>query len=81
TSVLNLLTRDFHSSAPNTKWFTNLTEIPIPVGKVYVSPIGDCFDGLVVSWNIGTSPDSNLVNTMLHHAVRTLRPSEHPVIH
>jgi IMP dehydrogenase/GMP reductase len=80
-AVPNLLNRDFHASAPNTKWLTDLTEIHIPAGKVYVSPIVDCFDGLVVAWNIGTSPDANLVNTMLDHAVRTLRPGEHPVIH
>ncbi|MEY5110928.1 IS3 family transposase, partial [Salmonella enterica subsp. enterica serovar Corvallis] len=66
-AVPNLLNRDFHASAPNTKWLTDLTEIHIPAGKVYVSPIVDCFDGLVVAWNIGTSPDANLVNTMLDH--------------
>lgn len=80
-AVPNLLNRDFHASAPNTKWLTDLTEIHIPAGKVYVSPIVDCFDGLVVAWNIGTSPDANLVNTMLDHAVQTLQPGEQPVIH
>lgn len=80
-AVPNLLNRDFHASVPNTKWLTDLTEIHIPSGKVYVSPIVDCFDGLVVARNIGTSPDANLVNTMLDHAVQTLQPGEHPVIH
>ena len=36
---------------------------------------------MVVAWNIGTSPDANLVNTMLDHAVRTLQPVEYPLIH
>lgn len=80
-AVPNLLNRDFHASVPNTKWLTDLTEIHIPAGKVYVSPIVDCFDGLVVAWNIGTRPDANLVNTMLDHAVQTLQPGEHPIIH
>ena len=80
-AVPNLLNRDFHARAPNTKWLTDLTEIHIPAGKVYVSPIVDCFDGLVVAWAIGTRPDANLVNTMLDHAVQTLQPDEHPVIH
>ncbi|MFE1574382.1 hypothetical protein ACFIQG_21700 [Comamonas odontotermitis] len=31
----------------------------------YLSPIIDCFDGMVVSWTIGTSPDAELVNSML----------------
>lgn len=80
-AVENLLNRNFHAPAPNTKWLTDLTEIHIPAGKVYISPIIDCFDGLVVSWTIGTRPDAKLVNTMLDHAVATLRPGEHPIIH
>ena len=32
----------------------------------------DCFDGMVVSWTIGTSPDAELVNTMLDTAIATL---------
>ena len=77
----NLLNRNFRASAPNTKWLTDLTEIHIPAGKIYVSPIVDCFDGLVVAWNIGTSPDAKLVNTMLDYAVQTLKPGERPIIH
>jgi putative transposase len=36
----------------------------------------DCFDGLVVSWTIGTRPDSDLVNTMLDAAIETVADSE-----
>ncbi len=64
-AVENLVDRDFHADAPNSKWLTDLTEFHIPAGKVYLSPILDCFDGLAVSWKIGTSPDAELVNTML----------------
>jgi transposase InsO family protein len=39
---------------------------------VYLSPIIDCFDGMVVSWTIGTSPDAELVNTMLDAAIETV---------
>ncbi len=52
----NLIKRDFHADAPNIKWLTDITEFAIPAGKVYLSPIVDCFDGLMVSWSIGTSP-------------------------
>ena len=42
----------------------------------------DCFDGLVVSWTIGTRPDSGLVNTMLDAAIETVIESESkPIIH
>ena len=40
--------------------------------KVYLSPIIDCFDGLVISWSIGTHPDAELVNTMLDAAIETV---------
>ena len=60
---------------------TNLTEFAIVAGKVYLSPVIDCFDGVIVSWNIGTAPDSLLVNEMLEAAISTLSPSEHPIVH
>lgn len=45
----NLINRDFHAASPNEKWLTDITEFQIPAGKVYLSPVIDCFDGLVVS--------------------------------
>lgn len=63
------------------KWLTDITEFHIPAGKVYLSPIIDCFDGLPVSWTIGTSPDAELVNTMPDSAIATLNDSERPIIH
>jgi transposase InsO family protein/transposase-like protein len=80
-AVENLISRDFHAALPNAKWLTDITEFRIPAGKVYLSPIIDCFDGLVVSWTIGTSPDAELVNTMLDDAICTLADDEHPVLH
>lgn len=79
--VPNVIERDFHAEQPNMKWLTDITEFHIPAGKVYLSPIIDCFDGLPVSWTIGTSPDAELVNTMLDNAIGTLKESEHPIIH
>lgn len=45
----NLLNRDFQAATPNEKWLTDITEFQIPAGKVYLSPVIDCFDGLVIS--------------------------------
>ena len=80
-AVENLVARNFHADAPNTIWLTDLTEFHIPAGKVYLSPIIDCFDGLAVSWTIGTSPDAELVNTMLDDAICNLADGEHPIVH
>lgn len=78
----NLINRDFQAATPNEKWLTDITEFQIPAGKVYLSPMIDCFDGLVISWSIGTRPDAELVNTMLDAAVETVANSnERPIVH
>ena len=78
----NVLNRDFSAGAPNEKWLTDITEFQIPAGKVYLSPMIDCFDGMVVSWSIGTRPNAELVNTMLDAAIDKVAASgERPVVH
>ena len=77
----NLIERDFHADAPNVKWLTDLTEFPLPAGKVYLSPMIDCFDGMAVSWSIGTSPDAEMVNSMPDNAISTLGKNDRPVVH
>jgi transposase InsO family protein/transposase-like protein len=79
--VENLVNRNFHADNPNELWLTDLTEFHIPAGKVYLSPILDCYDGMLVSWTISTSPNAELVNTMLDIAIDTLEEGEHPVVH
>lgn len=79
--VPNLLERDFQADAPNRKWLTDRTEFAIPAGKVYLSPLIDCLDGLVVSWSIGTRPDAKLVNSMMGEGIATLPKGDHPVVH
>lgn len=78
----NLINRDFQAAAPNEKWLTDITEFQIPAGKVYLSPIIDCFDGLVISWSMGAHPDAELVNTMLDAAIETVADcNERPIVH
>jgi transposase InsO family protein len=77
----NIINRDFHAELPNEKWVTDITEFGIPAGKVYLSPIVDCFDGMALSWTIGTSPNAELANTMLDTAISALAEDEHPIVH
>jgi transposase InsO family protein len=79
--VPNIIKRNFHADAPNEKWLTDITEFAIPAGKVYLSPVIDCFDGMLPTWKIGTVPDASLVNGMLDDAISTLCDNEHPVVH
>lgn len=80
-AVPNHLLRDFHAEKPNQKWLTDITEFSIPAGKVYLSPIIDCYDGLPVSWKIGESPNAELVNSMLDDALSMLDDNEKPILH
>lgn len=80
-SVSNKIKRNFSSNKPNIKWLSDITELAIPAGKVYLSPIIDCFDGLIVAWEISQSPNSNLVNSMLDNAINLLSPNEKPILH
>ncbi len=76
----NLLERNFYADKPNEKWLTDMTEFHIPTGKVYFSPILDCYDGLIVSWSIGTSPNGELANSSLKKAIAALG-DEKPIVH
>ena len=49
---------------------------------IYLLPVIDCFDGLVIGWSIGTRPDAELVNTMLDAAVEKVADrNDRPVVH
>ncbi|WP_418884316.1 DDE-type integrase/transposase/recombinase [Anaerotignum propionicum] len=48
-----MVNREFHADRPNKKWLTDITEFHISAGKVYLSPIIDCFDGMVIAWSVG----------------------------
>lgn len=80
-AVPNIVNRHFHADRPNQIWLTDITEFALSHAKVYLSPIIDCFDGYVVAWSIGTSPNAELVNTMLRDAISTLPPDAHPIVH
>ena len=71
----------FRAERPNELWITDVTEFRIPAGKVYLSPIVDCFDGMPLSWSISTSPDAEMANSSLLGACEWLGEGEHPMIH
>ncbi len=80
-AVKNIIQRNFYADKPNLKWLTDITEFSIPSGKIYLSPVIDCFDGLPISWSIGTHPNAELVETMLDGAIQTRKQNEKPIIH
>ena len=76
-------THDFSAPAPNVLWVTDITEFRLPgdAGRVYLSAVLDCFDGMPVSWRIGPSPTARLADSSLEAACATLAPGERPVVH
>ncbi|WP_294379373.1 IS3 family transposase [uncultured Clostridium sp.] len=80
-AVENKIKRNFYAEKPNQKWLTDITEFSIPAGKIYLSAIVDCFDGMLPCWTIGISPDAHLVNTMLDKAITSLKDGEKPIVH
>ena len=86
TAPPNLLLDDrgkhhFRADKPNDLWITDVTEFHIPAGKVYLSPIVDCFDGMPLSWSISTSPDAEMANSSLLGACGWLGEGDHPKVH
>ena len=45
----NLIKQNFHADEPLKKLLTDITEVPCMDGKLYVSPIMDCFNGEIVA--------------------------------
>lgn len=68
--------RNFHAKRPNTLWLTDISEFAAPDSKIYLSPMIDCFDGKVVSWQTSKHPDYQLVESMLNRALNTLTDQE-----
>lgn len=45
----NILNRDFKSPKPGIKFLTDITMVEHSEGKLYISPVMDCFDGKIVA--------------------------------
>ena len=65
----------------NQKQLTALTEFALPAGKVYLSPVIDCLDGIAHSWTVCTILNAHLVNNILENVLATLHPGEHPIFY
>jgi transposase InsO family protein len=80
-TVGNVVNRNFRASAPSEKCLIDISEFQIPAGKVYLSPIVDCVDGLIVSSCLGKRPTGDLVNNMLDGVMSKLAQNERPIVH
>lgn len=63
------------------KLLTDIKEFALTDGKLYLSAMVDCFDGMVVGWKIGSRPNAELVNIILDGVIADLPDGCHPIAH
>lgn len=66
-------THGFYADAPGKLVVTDVTEFKLDDGKVYLSPIIDCYDGCPLAWSVSTRPDDDLTAGSLEKALARLR--------
>ena len=66
---------------PEELLLTDLTKFAIPAGKVYLSPMTDCFDGILIIWRISEHSNADLVNRMLDDVIARINKDSKPIIH
>ncbi len=64
----NIISRNFKADKPNQKWTTDVSEFSISAGKLYLSPVLDMFNGEIISYHMGCSPNFKQTMQMLSNA-------------
>jgi len=77
----NLLKKDFSSDKPFTKVLTDITQVQCQNGKLYISPIFDCFSGEILSLCMADNMKKELVIDTLNAAVNRYPHLKGAVIH
>ena len=77
----NVLDQNFEADAPNVKWVTDITYLPVDGGWVYLAVVLDLFSRRVVGWAMSESLATPLVSEALKRAVETRRPDTSKLLH
>ncbi|ATV71386.1 IS3 family transposase [Fusobacterium pseudoperiodonticum] len=77
----NHIKRNFEATAPNQKWFTDVTEFNLRGEKLYLSPILDAYGRYIVSYDISRSPNLEQINHMLNLAFKENENYENLIFH
>ena len=67
---------DFSADAPNTKWFTDITQTPCKDGKLYIAPIMDCFGDEIIALAMDDNMKKELCIKALKEAYELRRPGD-----
>lgn len=69
----NLLKQDFHADKPLTKLLTDITQIQCKDGKLYISPIMDCYNGEIVALSMNNNMKTELCVTAFRNLMQQYR--------
>lgn len=73
----NLIKRDFSADRPLTKLLTDITEVPCVDGKLYISPVLDCYNGEIVALEMR----NNMKKELCIDTIKSLGKLENTIIH
>lgn len=71
----NLLNREFHVTAPNRVWVSDITQVRCQEGWWYLAIVMDLYSRRIVGWAGGAINDSRLVKRALSKAWKTRQPA------
>ena len=77
----NLLARDFTALEPETKWVTDITEVPTDEGKLYLCVVVDLYSKLVLGWSMHHRQDRQMVLRAVEMAVWQRRGGASVILH
>lgn len=77
----NIIKQDFTAAAPLRKLLTDITQIPCKDGKLYVSPLLDCFNGEIISLAMETNMKKELCIKTITEAYRKFDIKSGAIIH
>lgn len=70
----NVLNQDFHATAPNQKWVTDITYVPTAQGWLYLAAVMDLFSRRIVGWAMDATITTQLTLQALRMALLTRQP-------
>jgi putative transposase len=79
--VENLLDRNFNAFEPETKWVTDITEIPTIEGKLCLCVVLDLYSKLVMGWSMHHRQDRHMVVRAVQMAVWQREGDNEVILH
>ena len=77
----NIIKQDFSAQEPLRKLLTDITQIPCKDGKLYVSPLFDCYNGEIISLAMDTNMKKELCIKTITEAYKNFDIQSGAIIH